>query len=260
MPLLFGEGVETTLTAIEATRYPGWATLGTSGFVNIELPDVVRGVSCSLKRRGGTSQKALDKVCPVLAERGIRVSLARAAAGLNDFDDLVKPEGSVRPSAGLVIAKMTIDAAQEWEPSARGRRSLRRPKHDQAQASFLVDLSSPAASSFAIDTESSHACFSQRTPPANIAKPTAPVNRFQPLVAARLLRGKIRRATSEAVSTTIKTLMAKARYDGLRREVFSARQRLRARSMSVGRRSMARDRGSTPTAIASSTTRRSVPT
>ena len=44
MPLLWGEGVETTQTAIEATGYPGWATLGTSGLANIELPDAVQEV------------------------------------------------------------------------------------------------------------------------------------------------------------------------------------------------------------------------
>jgi hypothetical protein len=43
-PLLVGEGIETVLTAMEATGYPGWATLGTSGLVNIEWPDAVRHV------------------------------------------------------------------------------------------------------------------------------------------------------------------------------------------------------------------------
>jgi putative DNA primase/helicase len=38
-PLLIGEGVETTLTAMQATGLRGWATLGTGGLVNLELPD-----------------------------------------------------------------------------------------------------------------------------------------------------------------------------------------------------------------------------
>ena len=117
VPLLLGEGVETTLTAIEATGYPGWATLGTSGLVNVELPDAVQEVILLAENdESGANQKALDKVCPVLIERGIRVRIARPPEGVNDFNDLVKPEGSVGPHAGLVIAKMTIDAAQQWEP------------------------------------------------------------------------------------------------------------------------------------------------
>ena len=31
VPLLIGEGVETVLTAMQATGYPGWVTLGTAG-------------------------------------------------------------------------------------------------------------------------------------------------------------------------------------------------------------------------------------
>jgi len=108
MPLILGEGVETTATAIEATGYPGWATLGTSGFVNIELPDAVREIILLAENdESGANQKALDKICPVLTERGIRVRIARPPEGVNDFNDLVKPEGSVGPHAGLVIGVTT---------------------------------------------------------------------------------------------------------------------------------------------------------
>ena len=43
-PLILGEGVETVLTVMEATGLPGWATLGTSGLVNLDLPDTVTEV------------------------------------------------------------------------------------------------------------------------------------------------------------------------------------------------------------------------
>ena len=82
IPLLLGEGVETTLTAIEATGYPGWATLGTSGLVNIELPDAVQEVILLAENdESGTNQKALDKVCPGLIERGIKGPRRPAARG-----------------------------------------------------------------------------------------------------------------------------------------------------------------------------------
>jgi hypothetical protein len=43
-PLLLGEGVETVLTAMQATGYPGWVTVGTSGLKNLDLPDGVKDV------------------------------------------------------------------------------------------------------------------------------------------------------------------------------------------------------------------------
>jgi hypothetical protein len=43
-PLIVGEGIETVLTAMEAAGLPGWASLGTSGLVNLEWPDDVREV------------------------------------------------------------------------------------------------------------------------------------------------------------------------------------------------------------------------
>jgi hypothetical protein len=38
-PLLLGEGVETTATAMQATGFPGWVTLGTSGLKAADLPE-----------------------------------------------------------------------------------------------------------------------------------------------------------------------------------------------------------------------------
>ena len=37
-PLIVGEGVETVLTAMQATGYPGWVTLGTAGGLKAEQP------------------------------------------------------------------------------------------------------------------------------------------------------------------------------------------------------------------------------
>ena len=159
VPLLLGEGVETTLTAIEATGYPGWATLGTSGFANIELPDAVREIILLAENdESGANQKALDKVCPGLIERGIKARIARPPEGVNDFNDLVKPEGNVGPHAGLVIAKMTIDAAHEWEPK-RGRSPKPQAPKQIAQASFLVDLVVSRCELFCDRHGEPHACL-----------------------------------------------------------------------------------------------------
>jgi phage/plasmid primase-like uncharacterized protein len=42
MPLLIGEGVETCLSAMQATGWPAWAALSAGNFVNLDLPQSVR--------------------------------------------------------------------------------------------------------------------------------------------------------------------------------------------------------------------------
>jgi len=42
--LMVGEGIETTLSAMKATKWPAWAALSTSGLRNLELPPEVRDV------------------------------------------------------------------------------------------------------------------------------------------------------------------------------------------------------------------------
>ena len=221
MPLLWGEGVETTQTAIEATGYPGWATLGTSGLANIELPDAVQEViPLAENDESGANQKALDKVCPWLIERGIRVRIARPPAGVNDFNDLVKPEGNVGSHAGLVIAKMTIDAAQEWKPQ-RGRTPKPQAPKQVSQASFLVDLVISRCELFCDRHGEPHACFLARHPGGEHRE----THKLRSVGFSHWLRlayyeEKNGAPSSEAMSTAIKTLMAKARYDGSRREIF----------------------------------------
>ena len=70
-PLLVGEGIETTATAMAATGLPGWASLGTSGLANIEWPDDIREVVLLAENDdNGVNQRALDKACPAIVERG----------------------------------------------------------------------------------------------------------------------------------------------------------------------------------------------
>jgi hypothetical protein len=65
-PFLLGEGVETVLTVMEATDWPGWATLGTSGLANLELPDTVTEVILLAENDGGPNETALSQVLPEL--------------------------------------------------------------------------------------------------------------------------------------------------------------------------------------------------
>jgi hypothetical protein len=59
--LILGEGVETVLTAMEATGLPGWATLGTSGLVNFDVPDTVTEVILLAENDGGPNEKGVER-------------------------------------------------------------------------------------------------------------------------------------------------------------------------------------------------------
>jgi hypothetical protein len=80
-PLLIGEGIETVLTVMEATALPGWATLGTSGLVHLELPDNVTEVVLLAENDGGPNEKALSEIVSVLVARGVKARIAAAASG-----------------------------------------------------------------------------------------------------------------------------------------------------------------------------------
>jgi hypothetical protein len=113
--LLVGEGPETTLSVMEATGLPGWATLGTSGLTNIEIPVGVSEIILLAENDNGANQRALNKACPTLVEKGLKVRVAPPPAGRKDFNDLVDPARGGSP-AGLAIAKAIIGAAPEWRP------------------------------------------------------------------------------------------------------------------------------------------------
>ena len=114
-PLLLGEGIETVLTVMEATGLPGWATLGTSGLVNLELPDNVTEVILLAENDGGPNEKALSKVLPELIGRGVKALVARPPAGLKDFNDCVNGKSGHLPEAGRIVVKKAIEAATKSE-------------------------------------------------------------------------------------------------------------------------------------------------
>jgi hypothetical protein len=90
VPLLLGEGVETVLTAMQATGYPGWATLGTSGLKATDLPDYVKDAILLGENDGGKNAAAIAKAAPDLKRKGIRVRVAWPSEGFKDFNDMVK--------------------------------------------------------------------------------------------------------------------------------------------------------------------------
>jgi hypothetical protein len=84
---MIGEGIETCLSAMQATGYPAWAALSTSGLHSLNLPRGVRDVI--VLADGDEPGEAAARDCALRWKReGRRVRIARPPAGM-DFNDLL---------------------------------------------------------------------------------------------------------------------------------------------------------------------------
>jgi hypothetical protein len=90
--LVIGEGIETTMSVMQATGLHGWAALGTTNMLNIDLPNIVKEVIIAVDgdepgrdaaRRAGYRWQRL----------GRRVRVMEAPAG-HDWNDVLR--GAVR--------------------------------------------------------------------------------------------------------------------------------------------------------------------
>lgn len=85
--LMIGEGIETCLAAMQATGYPAWAALSTSGLRALDLPGCVRDVI--VLADGDDPGEAAARDCALRWMReGRRVRIARPPRGL-DFNDML---------------------------------------------------------------------------------------------------------------------------------------------------------------------------
>lgn len=85
--LMVGEGIETCLAAMQATGYPSWAAMSTSGLKKLLLPQTVRDVI--VLADGDPAGEAAAQECGSrFAREGRRVRLARPPRG-KDFNDLL---------------------------------------------------------------------------------------------------------------------------------------------------------------------------
>jgi putative DNA primase/helicase len=86
--LMIGEGIETCLTAKQATGLPAWAALSTSGLRTLDLPDVVRDVI--VLADGDDPGEAAARDCALRWRwEGRRVRIARPPEGM-DFNDMLR--------------------------------------------------------------------------------------------------------------------------------------------------------------------------
>jgi hypothetical protein len=218
-PLLAGEGIETVLTAMEATGYPGSATLGT-GTAWAEKVSSGDGEIIMLGENddNGANQRALARLCPILAEKGLRVRIASPPTGCKDFNDVVQRSGR----SGLAIVKLAIDAAPEWKPK-RGKAGPDKPAKT-SQASILIDLAISRCEFFCDATGEAYASFTaahasgeHRETHRIPSKGSSYFNRWLQLLYYSERHGA---PSSEAMASAVKTLLAKAQHDGDQREVY----------------------------------------
>jgi hypothetical protein len=84
---MVGEGIETCLAAMQATRRPAWAALSTSGLGALNLPDTVREVI--VLADGDDPGEAAARRCAYRWKReGRSVRIARPPRGC-DFNDVL---------------------------------------------------------------------------------------------------------------------------------------------------------------------------
>jgi putative DNA primase/helicase len=91
--LLVGEGIETCLSAMQATGYPAWAALSTAGVCGLELPRGVRDVIV-LADGDDPGEAAAQESASRWKRQGLRVRIARPPRGM-DFNDLLMHRGSL---------------------------------------------------------------------------------------------------------------------------------------------------------------------
>ena len=85
--LMVGEGIETSIAAMQATGNPAWAALSTSGLRGLGLPEDVRDVI--VLADGDTAGEAAARNCAWRWKReGRRVRIARPPQGM-DFNDML---------------------------------------------------------------------------------------------------------------------------------------------------------------------------
>jgi phage/plasmid primase-like uncharacterized protein len=94
--LLIGEGIETALAALQATRQPAWAALSTSGMVALRLPAMVRSIIILADNdANGAGERAAHAAAQRwLAERR-RVRIALPAECGSDFADMLAADAEL---------------------------------------------------------------------------------------------------------------------------------------------------------------------
>jgi hypothetical protein len=94
--MMVGEGIETTLTAMQACSLPGWAALSTSGMVALALPPIVRTVIILTDNDvNGAGERAARTAAQRWLSEGRRVRIAIPPEPGTDFADMLAHDAYV---------------------------------------------------------------------------------------------------------------------------------------------------------------------
>jgi hypothetical protein len=89
--LLVGEGIETALSGMAATRIPAWAALSTSGLELLQLPVIVRSITILVDHdRNGAGERAARTAGARWLAEGRRVRLAIPPEPGSDWNDVYR--------------------------------------------------------------------------------------------------------------------------------------------------------------------------
>jgi putative DNA primase/helicase len=86
-PLLIGEGIETTLSAMRLLDLPGWAALSTSGLRALQLPPEIKNIAIAVDHDGngaGQAAAAAAQICWRAEGRTVRCLVPPHPGDFND--------------------------------------------------------------------------------------------------------------------------------------------------------------------------------
>jgi len=88
--LVVAEGIETTLSVMEACELPGWAALSANGLRSLILPpEAAKVLICADNDANGTGQLAASDAAKRFLREGRRVRIAKPPTSGTDFNDLL---------------------------------------------------------------------------------------------------------------------------------------------------------------------------
>jgi hypothetical protein len=95
--LMVGEGIETVMSAMQATGLPGWAALSTSGMTALTLPGIVRDVIILADNDlSGAGERAARAAASRWVREGRTVRIAMPPEPGTDFNDILRARGGLQ--------------------------------------------------------------------------------------------------------------------------------------------------------------------
>ena len=219
--LYVAEGLEDAMTARRASRgkSSAWAAAGSSNVPNLVLPDAVTTVvflgqndKDDPSQHDKTFEQNLARAAPKLMREGKAVRVAWPPTGVKDVNDLVKGRTGAALAGGYTDVKRMIDAAEEVlladdDDAAVG-------PTQGSQASSLVELALNKCELFHDPEGDCYASFrAARASGSHRETHKLKSSGFRLWLLHAYYRNTSGAPNSNAMSTALSTLEARARYD-----------------------------------------------